>query len=153
MVQESPKRGARRWAKIESRKPRLSGNQETTEENHPFGIAVDGGTGTVLRDLRRSVLDQVLHLPQMLVEISDTLIKGAAARIDTHIGAGQTRMLPIDLVAALRATRPNQCRKAASYGDPRHAMFLPKGCIKLDCSCLEWQRRLPHNGRHPRRIV
>jgi hypothetical protein len=125
MVQKSPKRGARRWAKIESRKPRLSGNQETTEENHPFGIAVDGGTGSVLRDLRRSVLDQVLHLPQMLVEIDDTLIKGAAARIDTHIGAGQTRMLPIELISAKSAARTKQCRKAASQDEARHAIFLP----------------------------
>jgi hypothetical protein len=63
--------------------------------------------------LPQSALGHVLR-PQGGVEISDTLIEGAAARLDTHIGAGQTRMLPIDLVGAQSATRPKQCSKAAS---------------------------------------
>jgi len=51
-------------------------------------------------DFTRSALGRILLLPQGLVEISGTLIEGAGARFDTHIGAGQTRMLPIDLVGA-----------------------------------------------------
>ena len=48
----------------------------------------------------RSEFGRVLLLPEGIVEIGDTLIEGAAARFNTHIGAGQTRMLPIDTVDA-----------------------------------------------------
>jgi glutamate racemase len=65
-------------------------------------------------DLLRSALTRVLLLPQGVVKISGTLIERAGARFDTHIGAGQTRVLPIDVVDAQRATRPKQCSKAAS---------------------------------------
>jgi hypothetical protein len=54
----------------------------------------------VATDLPRSALGRVLLLPEGIVEIGDTLIEGAAARFNTHIGAGQTRMLPIDTVDA-----------------------------------------------------
>ena len=49
-----------------------------------------------------------------VVKISGALIEGASARFDTHIGAGETRVLPIDLADALSAARPKQRGKAAS---------------------------------------
>jgi hypothetical protein len=55
----------------------------------------------------------VLLLPQGVVKISGTLIERAGARVDTHIGAGETRVLPID-VDALSAARAKQCSKAAN---------------------------------------
>jgi hypothetical protein len=64
--------------------------------------------------LLRSALTRVLLLPQGVVKIGGTLIESAGARVDIHIGAGQTRVLPIDVVDAQRATRPKQCSKAAS---------------------------------------
>jgi len=56
----------------------------------------------------------VLLFPQGVVKISGTPIEGACARVDTYIGAGETRVLPIDVVDALSATRSEQRRKAAS---------------------------------------
>ena len=56
----------------------------------------------------------MLLFPQGVVKISGALIEGASARFDTHIGAGETRVLPIDLADALSATRPKQRSKAAS---------------------------------------
>ena len=56
----------------------------------------------------------VLLFPQGVEKISGTLIEGAGARVDTHIGASQTRVLPIDLVDALSTARSKQRSKAAS---------------------------------------
>ena len=56
----------------------------------------------------------MLLFPQGVVKISGALIEGASARFDTHIRAGKTRVLPIDLADALSATRPKQRSKAAS---------------------------------------
>jgi hypothetical protein len=52
-----------------------------------------------------------------LVEIVDTLIKSAAARVDTHISAGQTLLRQSGLTGALGSTRREQCGKAANEDD------------------------------------
>jgi hypothetical protein len=52
------------------------------------------GAMLVATDLLRSALGRVLLLPEGIVEIGGTLIEGAAARFNTHICAGQTRLLP-----------------------------------------------------------
>ena len=54
------------------------------------------------------------HNYGVLVEIEGTLTEGAAARGDTHIGAGQTGLCPIVLIGAHSATRPEQCGKGAN---------------------------------------
>jgi hypothetical protein len=41
-----------------------------------------------------SVVPLVLLVPQGVVEVEDTLIEVAAARGDTHIGAGETCLRP-----------------------------------------------------------
>ena len=43
----------------------------------------------------------LLRLPQGVVKISGTLIEDAGARIETHVDAGETRVLPIDVVDGL----------------------------------------------------
>ena len=56
----------------------------------------------------------MLLFPQGVVKISGTLIEGAGARFDTYIGAGETCVLPIDVVDALSTARSEQRSKAAS---------------------------------------
>ena len=74
--------------------------------------SVLGHAAGALQSLPRRLF--VLLFPQGVVKISGALIEGASARFDTHIGAGETRVLPIDLADALSATRPKQRSKAAS---------------------------------------
>src|SRR5437879_7759052 len=47
-----------------------------------------------------SAFKLVLLVPQRVIEIDDTLIKGATARVEAHISAGQTRLCPISLIGA-----------------------------------------------------
>ena len=56
----------------------------------------------------------MLLFPQGVEKISGTLIEDAGARIETHVDAGETRVLPIDLVDALSTARSKQRSKAAS---------------------------------------
>jgi hypothetical protein len=61
-----------------------------------------------------SAFGLVLLVPQGVVEIEDTRTEGGAARVDTHIGAGQTHLRPIALMGAQGTTRTEQCGKGAS---------------------------------------
>jgi hypothetical protein len=55
-----------------------------------------------------SALELVLLVPQRVVEVEDTLIERAAAGIETHIGAGETRLPSIILLGARDAIRSEQ---------------------------------------------
>jgi hypothetical protein len=74
--------------------------------------------GSQVSDLL-SALRFVLLVPHGVIEVDDTLAEGAAARGDTDIGAGQTRLLPsglmgaLDGIGALGATCGEQCGKGA----------------------------------------
>jgi len=50
-----------------------------------------------ITNLRRLALSNILFLPQAVVQIRDAAIENKIARRDAHIGAGQARMLPIDI--------------------------------------------------------
>src|SRR5271170_1050280 len=97
-------------------------SQRHRRDAHAVSRRKSGSNAIDKTDLERSALARVLLLPQGVVEIGGTLIEGAGAWFDTHIGARQTRLLKIDLVDAQSAARPKQCGKAASQGDPRHVI-------------------------------
>jgi hypothetical protein len=70
-----------------------------------------------------SAFKLVLLVPQGVVEIGDTLTENGAARVDTDIGAGQSRLRPsgligaLDGIGALGATHRKECGKGANYDD------------------------------------
>jgi hypothetical protein len=98
-----------------------------------------------------SVVALILLVPQGVVEIENTLTEGAAARGDTHIGAGQTCLWPIVLMWARSATRSEQVRQRSKLG----------GCATLYLRYISGlrffrfnrQRRLPLSSTHPLGIV
>lgn len=55
-----------------------------------------------------------VHSRQGLVQIGDTLTENGVARVDTHVGAGQTRLYKSGSIGALGSTRRQQCGKRAN---------------------------------------
>ena len=100
---------------------------------------------------------RVANAPAALSDVqyqdSAPINEDAAARINTDIGAGQTRLRPSSLIGALvalgtlGATGSEQCGKGANEDDARHCCLQLSGMCQR-CGCLNRQRRLFNNGRY-----